>query len=82
MFQNPPDGSAGELVDSCGLKGLRFGGAHVSTKHANFIMADPGATAADVRAVVAEVRRRVEESTGIRLEMELRLVGFDPQEGR
>lgn len=80
VFQNPPDVSAGELIDSCGLKGLRIGGAHVSTKHANFIQADAGATSSDVRAVIAEVRRRVEESTGVRLELELRLVGFDDPE--
>lgn len=82
VFQNPPDRSAGELIDSCGLKGLRIGGAHVSTRHANFIMADPGATAADVRALAQEVRRKVEESTGIRLDLELRLVGFDHVEGK
>lgn len=80
VFQNPPGMSAGELIDSCGLKGLRIGGAHVSLKHANFILADAGATSADVRAVVAEVRRRVEEATGVILDLELRLVGFDDPE--
>jgi UDP-N-acetylmuramate dehydrogenase len=76
VFRNPPGDSAGRLVDACGLKGLRVGGASVSDKHANFIQADPGALAADVRDLVFEVRRRVEAETGVRLVPELRLVGF------
>src|SRR4029453_8302457 len=59
VFTNPPGDSAGRLVEAAGLKGLRVGGAHVSTKHANFIQADDGATAADVADLVAEVQRRV-----------------------
>lgn len=81
VFRNPPGDSAGRLVDSCGLKGLRRGGAVVSEKHANFVQAEPGATAADVAALVSEVGRRVEEATGVRLEPELRMVGFDAGEG-
>jgi len=65
------------VIDACGLKGLRVGGAVVSEKHANFFVADAGATAADVRGLIDEVQRRVEAETGIRLEPELRLVGFD-----
>lgn len=76
VFRNPPGDSAGRLVDACGLKGLRVGGASVSDKHANFIQADPGARATDVRDLVLEVRRRVEDATGVRLVPELRLVGF------
>ena len=53
VFRNPPGESAGSLIERCGLKGLRIGGAVVSPKHANFIQAEPGATAADVRALVA-----------------------------
>jgi UDP-N-acetylmuramate dehydrogenase len=49
----------------------------VSTKHANFIPADPGAAAADVATLVAEVRRRVADATGLVLQTELRMVGFD-----
>ncbi|HUR18015.1 MAG TPA: UDP-N-acetylmuramate dehydrogenase [Acidimicrobiales bacterium] len=77
VFTNPPGDSAGRLVDAAGLKGFRVGSAHVSTKHANFVQADDGGTAADVVAVVREVQRRVEQETGVRLTPELRLVGFD-----
>lgn len=76
VFKNPPGDSAGRLVDACGLKGLAVGGAWVSERHANFFQAGPDATATDVARLVAEVTRRVEEATGVRLEAELRLVGF------
>jgi UDP-N-acetylmuramate dehydrogenase len=77
VFSNPPGDSAGRLIDAAGLKGLRVGDATVSEKHANFIVAGPTATAADVAALLAEVRRRVAEATGTRLETEVRLVGFE-----
>jgi UDP-N-acetylmuramate dehydrogenase len=77
VFSNPPGDSAGRLIDAAGLKGRRVGGASVSEKHANFIVADPTATATDVRSLLDEVRRRVSEATGIVLETEVRLVGFD-----
>jgi UDP-N-acetylmuramate dehydrogenase len=77
VFRNPEGDSAGRLIDACGLKGLRIGGALVSAKHANFIQAEAGATAADLRALVLEVQRRVLDQTGIRLEPELRMVGFE-----
>jgi UDP-N-acetylmuramate dehydrogenase len=78
VFVNPVPGevSAGELIDRVGLRGLRIGGAHVSEKHANFIQAEPGARAADVRAVMEEVRRRVAAETGFVLRSEIRLIGF------
>ncbi len=79
VFANPPGDSAGRLVDSLGLKGLRVGGAVVSPKHANFFQAEAGATADDVRRLVVEVRRRVLDATGIALVPELRMVGFDDQ---
>ncbi|HEY3722014.1 MAG TPA: UDP-N-acetylmuramate dehydrogenase [Acidimicrobiia bacterium] len=83
VFRNPPGDSAGGLIDRCGLKDLRVGDAVVSSKHANFIQAEPGATAADVRALVREVQRRVLEATGVELQPELHLVGFDDEsEGR
>jgi UDP-N-acetylmuramate dehydrogenase len=81
VFTNPPGSSAGRLIDECGLKGLRVGSAFVSPKHANFFQADEGGSADDVRALIAEVQARVEERTGIRLEPELRMVGF-PEGGR
>jgi UDP-N-acetylmuramate dehydrogenase len=76
VFRNPPGDSAGRLVDAAGLKGLRVGGAVVSEKHANFIQAEAGATAADVRALVFEVQRRVADASGVTLRPELHFVGF------
>jgi UDP-N-acetylmuramate dehydrogenase len=77
VFRNPPGDSAGRLIEATGLKGLRIGGAVVSEKHANFFQAEPGATARDVRELVAEVRRRVVHATGIELVPELHVVGDD-----
>ncbi|HXR54962.1 MAG TPA: FAD-binding protein [Acidimicrobiales bacterium] len=79
VFANPPGSSAGALVDRAGLKGLRLGTACVSTKHANFIQADEGGSADDVWRLIGRVRAAVEESTGARLETEVRLVGFDQE---
>lgn len=79
VFTNPPGDSAGRLVDAAGCKGLRFGTAAVSTKHANFIQADPGGRADDVVALMTEVRRRVAARTGVELHPETVLVGFDPR---
>lgn len=80
VFVNPVPHqlSAGRLIDECGLRGLRVGTAQVSTKHANFIQADPDGRADDVVAVMLAVRSAVEERTGFRLRSEIRLVGFPP----
>jgi UDP-N-acetylmuramate dehydrogenase len=77
VFTNPPGDSAGRLIDAAGLKGHRVGSAHVSPKHANFFQADEGGSADDVVALIEEVRQLVEERMGVRLEPELRLVGFE-----
>jgi UDP-N-acetylmuramate dehydrogenase len=77
VFRNPPGDSAGRLIEAAGLKGLRVGGAVVSEKHANFFQAEAGATARDVRDLVAEVQRRVAEATGVELVPELHVVGDD-----
>lgn len=79
VFKNPPGDAAGRLIDVAGLKGFAVGRARVSSKHANFFVAESGATAAEVRALVMEVQRRVRATTGVRLEPEIRLVGF-PEE--
>ncbi|MBV8559693.1 MAG: UDP-N-acetylmuramate dehydrogenase [Acidimicrobiia bacterium] len=79
VFTNPPADSAGRLIDASGLKGHRVGSAHVSPKHANFFQADEGGSADDVLALIEEVQRLVQERMGVRLEPELRLVGFDEQ---
>jgi len=76
VFTNPVGDSAGRLIDAAGCKGLRLGSAAVSTKHANFIQADPGGSADDIVKLMAEVRRRVLAATGIELETETRLIGF------
>jgi UDP-N-acetylmuramate dehydrogenase len=79
VFRNPPGDAAGRIIDAAGLKGLRVGGAVVSPKHANFFQAERGATADDVHRLVCEVRRRVRDATGVTLEPELRMVGFEEE---
>lgn len=76
VFTNPANDSAGRLIDASGGKGRRIGSAEVSTKHANFIQADPGGSADDIRALMHSVRTLVEQSTGVTLHPETRLVGF------
>jgi UDP-N-acetylmuramate dehydrogenase len=76
VFTNPPDDSAGRLIESCGLKGFRVGTAEVSSKHANFIQADPGGSADDVRRVIAQVQATVAEASGVLLQTEVRMIGF------
>jgi len=76
VFTNPRDDSAGRLIEAAGLKGLRVGSAHVSPKHANFFQADEGGSADDVHALVMGVQRLVEQRMGVRLEPELRMIGF------
>jgi UDP-N-acetylmuramate dehydrogenase len=74
VFRNPPGDFAGRLLDLAGCKGLRQGGAQVSEKHANVVVNLGGATAAEVRALVAEMARRVRESFGVKLELELKIL--------
>jgi UDP-N-acetylmuramate dehydrogenase len=76
VFTNPEGDSAGRLIEEAGLKGFRLGSAHVSEKHANFIQADKGGRADDVRALVEHVRGVVEKQCGVRLATEVRLLGF------
>ena len=75
VFRNPPGDHAARLIESCGLKGFRIGGAQVSEKHANFIVNDQGASAADIEQLIEYVRTQVEEKTGVRLQCEVRIVG-------
>lgn len=80
-FKRPaprPDGTpvyAAALIDGCGLKGLRVGGAQVSEKHAGFIVNTGGATCADILALMDQVRERVLRERGVELEPEVRLLG-------
>jgi UDP-N-acetylmuramate dehydrogenase len=78
VFTNPPGDSAGRLIDAAGLKGVRYGSAQVSTKHANFIQADPGGSADDIWSLMKRVQDRVREHSGVSLGVETRLVGFEP----
>ncbi len=75
VFRNPPGDHAARLIESCGLKGYRVGGALVSLKHANFIVNAGGASAADIEAVIGHCRRTVLERTGVALETEVRIIG-------
>jgi UDP-N-acetylmuramate dehydrogenase len=79
VFTNPDGDSAGRLIDAAGAKGLRVGSVEVSPKHANFIQADPGGSADDVLALMADVRRRVAAHAGVELHAETRVVGFPPE---
>ena len=80
-FKNPrPEMPAGRLIDELGLKGLRVGDAMVSDKHANFFVNLGGATAADVLALIGEVRRRVWEARSIELETEVEIVGEEMEQ--
>ena len=75
VFRNPPQDHAARLIESCGLKGFRIGGAMVSPKHANFIVNAGHATAADIEAVITAVRKTVKEKTGVELVQEVRIIG-------
>jgi UDP-N-acetylmuramate--alanine ligase len=75
IFKNPPEGSAGKLIDESGLKGERIGDAEVSPVHANFIVNRGRATGAEVMALVQQVRRKVQDRRGVTLEPEAQLFG-------
>jgi UDP-N-acetylmuramate dehydrogenase len=76
VFRNPRDIAAGELIDRCGLKGMRVGGAKVSEKHANFIVNTGGASAEDVYRLIELVKTEVSREQGVDLKEEIRLVGM------
>jgi UDP-N-acetylmuramate dehydrogenase len=73
IFKNPRGMSAGMLIDQCGLKGERVGGVEVSQRHANFFIAQPGATAKEVLQLIDVVRNRVAERMGVELETEIEI---------
>lgn len=75
VFRNPPGDFAGRLIEQAGVKGLRRGGAMVSDKHANFILNVDKATAADIEALIGEVRAAVKRTSGVELEPEVRVIG-------
>jgi UDP-N-acetylmuramate dehydrogenase len=74
IFRNPsPDVAAGTLIDQAGLKGTRYGGAEVSDRHANFIVAHAGAKAADVLQLIDRIRQRVWQQFGYELELQIQV---------
>lgn len=75
VFTNPEGDHAARLIEAAGAKGMRVGGAEVSHKHANFIVADPGASSADVWTLIERVRDLVAAGSGVRLEPEVQLIG-------
>jgi UDP-N-acetylmuramate dehydrogenase len=75
VFTNPPGDHAARLIEAAGLKGTRLGGALVSPKHANFIVNDGEATAADLEQLIHRVRETVAQRFGIHLNTEVRIVG-------
>lgn len=75
VFRNPPGDHAARMIEACGLKGKTIGGASISQKHANFIVNNGGATAADIEALIAQARAAVLERFGVELEREVRVIG-------
>jgi UDP-N-acetylmuramate dehydrogenase len=75
VFKNPPNDSAGRLIEATGLKGARVGDAEVSLKHANFMVNRGQARAADVIALIGKVRSAIRRRAGVRLDLELKIVG-------
>ena len=76
-FKNPDGQSAWKLIDGAGCRGLKNGGASVSEKHCNFLINDGDATAKDIEDLGEEVRRRVMNNSGIRLEWEIKRIGHE-----
>jgi UDP-N-acetylmuramate dehydrogenase len=73
VFKNPAEGHAGRMIDALGLKGLRRGKAVVSPRHANFVVNEGGASAADVLGLIDELRERVRAESGVELELEVKV---------
>lgn len=74
VFKNPPGYIAGELIEKCGFKGVRVGGAIVAKEHANFIINDGGATCRDVGILIEKIKTAVLEKFGVQLEEEIRRI--------
>jgi UDP-N-acetylmuramate dehydrogenase len=75
VFRNPEGDYAGRLIEISGLKGLAVGGASVSTKHANFIVNDGNANAADIESLILLVQQKVEQAQGVKLIPEVHIIG-------
>ena len=77
VFRNPPADFAARLVEAAGCKGMSWGSAYVSEKHANFIQAEPGGLARDVFNLINAIKGRVHDHAGVELILENRLIGFE-----
>ncbi|MCG8423293.1 MAG: UDP-N-acetylmuramate dehydrogenase [Proteobacteria bacterium] len=77
IFKNPPGDYAGRLIEECGLKGTRIGGAECSPAHANWLVNTGGASAGDMLALIELVRTRVAQNCAITLELEVKVIGED-----
>jgi UDP-N-acetylenolpyruvoylglucosamine reductase len=75
VFRNPPGDHAARLIEQCGLTGKQIGAAQVSEKHANFIVNLGAATAADIENLINEVQAKVEQTSGVKLQCEVRIIG-------
>lgn len=75
VFKNPPGDYAGRLIEACGLKGYRIGGAKISRRHANFIINTGGATAREIKTLIETARQEVAQKFGVWLEEEVRYLG-------
>ncbi len=75
VFKNPPYDPAGKLIDEAGLKGMKLGGARVSTVHANYLINAGEATAREIQELIQIVRTRVKDSYGVDLELEIKVIG-------
>jgi UDP-N-acetylmuramate dehydrogenase len=79
IFKNPPGTFAAKLIQECGLKGTKHGGAEISDRHANFIVNKENASANDVLELIKLVRQRVFEMFAMKLDLEVKLIGFSPE---
>jgi UDP-N-acetylmuramate dehydrogenase len=75
VFRNPPGDFAARLIEACGMKGEKLGGAQISEKHANFIVNLGGAKASDIEGLINAAEARVEEKFGVKLQREVRILG-------
>ena len=80
VFKNPKENAAGYLIDQAGLKGIRIGNAEISTHHANFFVNHGHARSSDITALIRLARKTVYKKFGIKLELEVKTIGFDPKE--
>ncbi len=77
VFRNPEKDKAGRMIENLGLKGLRIGGAEISTTHANFIVNTGNATAKDIKELIAVIQKKVQDTHGVLLHQEVKELGFD-----